>query len=161
MAVGRFSELGSQINYVIQLLLQSQNLMKLVKYDDPNPLSQPIVTNPSSLLFDRIFPIPKVPQAIETQKTIVTVTFSNAVLDNTEKMKDYKLIIAIISHIDIWRINGNIRPFVIANEIDSILNEKRGTRLTTGSVIFDSWIYREWNEKFCGYYLTYNLKNIN
>ena len=161
MSTGKFTELGTNIIYVLNEILDSENLIKLIKHDVYDPLSQPIEATPASLIFNRIYPIPKIPDAQEQKKTILTATFSNAILSNNIKIKDYKLIFCIISHIDLWRVKDNLRPYLIAQEIDQIFNEKRGTQLSLGKVMFDSFIYRQWNEIFCGYHLSYDISSLN
>lgn len=158
---GRFSELGTNINYVIQELLKDQDLMKLLFYNNETPLSSPDIVNPSALLFNNIFPYPKLPLVEENQKAIITVMFSNARLNSNIKFKDYKLIFNIMCHVDLWKIRGGLRPYEIAQRIDNIFNEKRGTSLSIGKVIFDDFIYREYNQKFNGFYLCYSLTDFN
>ena len=139
--MGRFSELNQNVNYVAELLLENENLMKLIKYDTSDPLSSTPVTTPNSLLFDRIFPTPKSVNAITEKKTLLTYVFSNGKLENNLKFKKSKLIFNIISHIDLWKINGNIRVYSIIDELDNIFNELRSSKLSIGKVLFSDLLY--------------------
>lgn len=159
--VGKFTELGSNLVYVVNQLLDSDDLIKLIKYDVSEPLSKPIEATPTVLLFDRIYPIPKVPTVQEDKKTILSIIFSNAILSDNIKIKDSKLIFWIMCHIDLWAVRDNLRPFLIASEIDKIFNEKRGSQLSIGKVLFNSFVYREWDNRFCGYQLIYDVSALN
>lgn len=159
---GRFVELNTNMNYVIQLLLENQNLLKLLYYNDNNPLSQPDIINPKSLLFNHIYPLPKIADVAENQKSIISVMFSNAHLnrEGNIKLKDYKIIFYIMSHIDLWKVSGGIRPLLISHELDNIFNEK-SVKQFVGRILFGDWIYKEFNNKYYGYYLTYDISNFN
>lgn len=160
--MGRFSELNKNINYVTELLLTNQNLLKLIKYNDTNPLSHSDISDPYELLFKNINPQPKSVRAVEEKTTYLNYVFSNLKLnDKNFKFKDSKVFFYIISHNDIWAINGGIRPNQIVEEIDNTLNERRGTSLSIGKVIFGDCIYREFSDNFSGYVLTYDLCDFN
>ena len=163
MSTGRFQELNTNIMYVIEQLYTSQNLLKLITYDDDSPLSisKSDIIKPSSLLFDRIYPLPKIPDAQTQQKTIVTVIFSHAKLDSNIKFKKYKLIFNIISHIDIWKISEGLRPYLIAEEIDNIFNELRGTQLSIGKVLFSDFVNVNYSNYYYGYQLVYDISSFN
>lgn len=161
MSTGRFIELNNNMNYIIQLLLKNQNLLKFLYYNDYNPLSQPDISNPKSLLFNNIYPLPKIQEATEEQKSIISVILSNAHLrDDNIKLKDYKIIFYIMSHIDLWTISGGIRPLLISHELDTIFNEIKVSQFV-GKVLFGDWIPKEFNNKFYGYYMSYEVTNFN
>jgi hypothetical protein len=159
--MSRFLELGTNVTLAIEELLADQDLLKLLKYDSSTPLSQSDIATPSDLLFDRIFPYPKIPTAQEEQKTMLTLMFSSGHLNNNIKFKTYKMVFNIICHVDLWRISGNIRPYMILHRIDTIFNEKRGSPFSLGKILFDGFQYREYNEKFSGFYLCYELTDFN
>lgn len=159
--MGRFSELGQNVKFVTEELLKDADLLKLLTYNSSTPLSQLNVNNPKSLLFNKIYPVYKIPTVEEKEKSILTYVFSNAKLTDNVKFKEYKLIFNIICHIDLWTIKDSIRPYEIAERIDNIFNEKRGTQLSIGKVIFEDFIYREYNSKFAGFYLCYKLVDFN
>lgn len=158
----RFSDLGKDINLVIDYMMKDEKLLKLLANDTYDPLSSTPISKPSKLLFDRIYPIPKIPITEEKEKSLITVAFSNAKSNKRNlKFKDYKLIFTIMCHIDLWQIKDSLRPYEIASRLDNIFNEKRATEISIGKIIFSEWSYREWNEKFCGYYLVYDICDFN
>lgn len=155
-----FSELGSDINYVINLLLGSQNLLKLLYYQSSTPLSQPDITTPKSLIMTNIFPFPKIPKVEQEEISVVDILFTGGKPNGNIGFKNSKLIFYIICHINTWLVSGTIstlRPYEIANEINSIFENRRNSQLTLGQVLFDSWDYVVWNNMFCGYVLSYKL----
>ncbi len=158
--MGRFSELNDNVTYIKNLLLQNQNLLKLIYYDNANPLGGATITNTNSLMFTRIFPQPKTISPAEGEKTILTYVFSNAKLHKA-KFKNNKLILNIICHINLWKIDDGIRPYLITEEIDGIFNELTNSQLSVGNVSFNDWLYREYSNEFCGYMLIYNLCDFN
>lgn len=160
--MGRFQELNKNVMYLSELFLSNQNLCKLLYYNESSPLSQPDIEDTSLLLFNKLLPQPKSVDAINEKNTILTYVFSNAKLNrNNLKFKDSKLIIQIICHLSLWKIDEGNRVYLIAEEIDKILNELRNTKLSIGNVLFDSWVYREYSDQYCGYYLTYDLCDFN
>jgi hypothetical protein len=153
-----FSLLNANTMTVMQLLLDSSNFTKLIYYNDDKPLSHASTPTSSQLLFIKLYPYVRIPDVKEDQQTIVGVTFNNAKLNNSNKKTiDSQLRFYIISHINLWRIEGGLRPYSIASEIHTIFNELNNTKLTFGKVIFDTWDYVSWNDVFCGYVASYNL----
>jgi hypothetical protein len=159
--LSRFSELGTNIVEIIQRLLESEELLKLLYYEDDDPLSKPDVPNPNSLLFNNIYPLSKIPEAEEKQKSIISIIFTDAKLSKNQKFKDYKIYFDIMVHVDLWRIKGSIRPYEIAQRIDDIFNELRGTELSTGKVNFCGFRSIRYNNVYHGFTLSYDVTNFN
>jgi hypothetical protein len=159
--LSRFSELGTNIVGVIERLLEDKELLKLLYYECEDPLSQPDVPNPNSLIFNNIYPLPKIPEVEESQKSIVSIIFSDAKLSKNLKFKDYKVYFDIMVHIDLWRIKGSIRPYEIAQRIDDVFNELRGTELSTGNINFCGFRSVRYNNVYYGFTLSYDVTNFN
>lgn len=160
--MGRFQELNQNVVYLYELFLSNQNLCKLLYYNESSPLSQPDIEDTSILLFDKLLPQPKSVDTINGESTILSYVFSNAKFTHGNiKFKDSKLILQIISHLNLWKIDEGNRVYLIAEEIDKTLNELQNTPLSIGRVLFSDWIYREYSNQYCGYYLTYDLCDFN
>lgn len=148
---------------MVEILLSSQNLCRLLYYDNENPLSKsnPDIDNTSILLFNNIYPLPKPPTPQENEKSYLTIHLTKAKRTDGNSFKDYKLIIGIVCHINLWKISGGLRPLLISHEIDELFNKKRDENLSIGQVLFDDWVYQSYSDYFCGYYQVYNLTNFN
>lgn len=154
--------MNKNINNAMSKIFKSQNLCKLLYYAT-NPLSQPDIDNTRSiLLMNNVYPLPKPPPAQEDRKVYLSIILSEAKMHNKgQSFKDYKLIINIVCHIDLWMIAEGLRPLLISHELDKIFNKTRSADLTIGESLFDNWIYREYSDYFCGYYQSYILTNFN
>jgi hypothetical protein len=159
---GRFTELSTGVNKIVELLLADEDLCKLLYYTSSTPLTQIPLPDPTVLLFENIYPYMKIPEIQEKQKSIVGVVLTNANLtDTNKKFKEYLIIFNIICHVDLWKIKGSLRPYEIAERIDTIFNERRENVLSMGKILMEDFLYREFNNKFTGYYLTYKCTSIN
>ena len=158
---GRFETLDSDIMTIIMTMMSNQNLCKLIYYDTSTPLLEANIENTTSLLFDRLYPIPITPLVTDDAKSFITVVLDDFQLGKTNiKFKTSKILINVISHISLWPIaEGKLRPYGIMGEIDKLFNEQRIVGI--GKLIFErsNWIAA--NEKFMGYRLVYNVVEFN
>jgi hypothetical protein len=157
--LARFQELNNNLMAVLIKLIESQDLCKLLYYTQTNPLDQPDISDTSTLLFDKIFPIPKIPDNQQTEGNLLTVIFDDIRLDNNIGFKDSIVSFNIICHINQWRIDGSIRPYAIMNKIDEILNNQRVVGL--GKMIFSRSRFGTINDMFMGYRLDYKVIDFN
>jgi hypothetical protein len=159
--MAKFDELNKNINNVLFKLIESQNLCKLLLYPTNDALSQPDISDTSSLLFERIYPLPKIPDPVSETGSFLTVLFDSFQLGNNVGTKQGLLTFVVIVHIDSWRMEGTgmLRPFAIMNEIDKLFNQERviGVKkidINDGRLI-------KMNDKFWGYELNYRIVNGN
>ncbi len=160
--MARFEELDENINKVMMKLIESQNLCKLLYYDtghDEDPLSKPDIQDMSSLLFDRIYPLPKIPNIEESTSSLLTVFFDEIRLSENINFKGTILSFTILCHIDLWRMPGKLRPYSIKHEIDKIFNEQRVIGI--GKMQFERSRFTWANEKYSGYRLDYRIYDFN
>jgi len=129
--MAHYEELDDILNQVIgNYFLTNQNLCKLLFYYPEeksftyNPLSQLDIPNTSDLLMKNIFPMPKMPDADLDQNCFLTVTLTGGEPLNNNKYREVYLVVDIICHLDTWIVKNGFRPYKIANEIDSMLNNK-------------------------------------
>lgn len=158
--MSRFKHLNTNINNILLHLLNNQNLCKLLYYNSSDPLSEPDIDDPSSLLFNKIYPLPKIPDTTSEAGTILCVFFDHFILPNSNTgVKSGTITIDIISHIDLWRLDGMIRPFSILHEIDSIFNQERIAGVK--ELQFDRGSFLYINESFAGYQVRYRMVSGN
>lgn len=156
-----FSTLEIKIRKIIEKIIESQDLCKLVYYDENNPLSQPTISDTSSLIGNRIFPLPKYSFA-ETEKcSRINVYFKNSQpYEPNSGFRKIILYIDIICNDDIWLIdNSGIRPYSISNKIDEIFNNQFIKELSLKKVYFLNWNLIEYADYFHGYCLMYELSD--
>lgn len=153
---GKFSELGDQLGKVIISFVENKNIAKLLYYKDSNPLSQPDVPDPYSLINTQIFPLMyKAPTSEET--IYISVFFGKIVKSSANPFfKRGRLYVNIAVHRSLWQSDGTIRIYSIMNEIDNILN--RGD--VTGSLSkdwFESATYVPINDLYQSMTLEYQM----
>ena len=140
--------------------ISSQDLCKLLYYNNSTPLSETNIENTTTLLFNNIYPTPIIPNITDEAKTFISIILDDfsLVSSNTE-YKTSKILFNIISHIDLWMIDGGIRPYSIMTEIDKLFNEQRIIGIGKLSIERANWIAA--NEKFQGYRMVYKITEFN
>lgn len=167
-----YGSLNSKINKIIETLISSQNLCKLLYYNDDNPLSQSDIPDTSSLIFknnytseNKIFPLPKYVDAEEEKGSLLYIYFNY--MDSYKKNTGFKklnLYIQIACHLNVWYIDSAIRPLSIIHEIDRLLNNQHIDDLSMNKIFSDSCGMIRFSDYFYGYNLEYKLSdnsNIN
>jgi len=139
-------------------VLQNQNLCKLINYNTSNPLNEPDLDDPSSLLFQKIYPLPKLPDTDTEKCSFLNIFFDDFRLPNLGVKEGY-INFDVICHIDLWRIDGMIRPFSILHEIDEMFNYERIAGIR--KLLFDRVKYLYVNEKYTGYRASYKITSGN
>lgn len=158
--MSKFKELNKNINDTLSQVISSQNLCKLIEYDTYNPLSESDIADTSTLLFNKIFPFPKIPDIQDEENTSLCVLFDNFSTDKRNFMiKEGVLTLLIISHNNLWKINGGIRPFSIMHELDELFVGKRIVGIK--ELQFLGGRYISFNDKFSGYEIKYRLHSVN
>lgn len=112
---------------IIELFMSNQNLLKLIKYTDENPLSKPDVSGKDLIQLKNanFFNAPIMPPQ-DMQKTIICYYFDNFVLNNTNNFyKNSFIIIDIFMFNKLIKISNGNRMYKIINQIDGLLNNNR------------------------------------
>ena len=158
--VAFFSKLEEMIMLVVQMLESDQTLCKLLYYGEPNPLSQPDIPDTTVLLMNSIFPLPKSPDAEQNQKAFVNVYFySSSPYNKNSGFREVYLCFDVICHLDVWMIDGGMRPYHISSRIDKMFNNSLVAELSINPMYFSSWKHMRYSDYFYGYHITYKLSN--
>lgn len=158
--MSRFQELNNNITNIMNQMFTSQNLCKYLLYDTDNPLAGTDIADTSTLLFNKIFPIPKIPDVVSTEGSMVVVILEDFRLSNNILVKDSVICFDVITHIDKWRMIGHgLRPYQIMGEIDELFNNQRV--MGFGKIQFYKSNYIYVNEKFSGYRMRYKSSDLN
>ena len=121
-------ELGINMQKIVAQLLKNQNLLKLLYYNDPDPLQQQDLTNKQ--IQDEVFNklIRVIPKVSETDigRPIVTLVVKDGVIDaENSEVRNIIMDFEIFTPLDYWIIkDNNLRPFAIMGEIQKSLNKK-------------------------------------
>lgn len=159
-----YKELNGILNLGTSMLLSNENICKLVHYYPQqvdyqyDPLAQDEVKNPSSLLMENIFPLPKIPDADTKQNCFIDVTVCGGeeVKDNP-KYRRILIMFDIICHLDAWIIKNGFRPISIMEEIDSMFNLQRTPLDIINKPIARPFIPKDYSNKFYGFQLSYEM----
>ena len=126
--VRNLRELGPNLQKIINRLQSNQKLLKLLYYNDKDPLSQPDLTAKQiqEEVFDKLIKIiPRVGPK-ETANSLISLRVVNGMTNrsNTE-FRDITLCIEVFVPLTQWAIKDtNLRPFSIMGEIQESLNGK-------------------------------------
>ena len=120
-----------------------------------NPLAKPKLENPSALLLEKIYPMPKTPDAETEQICFIDINIAGGDPMRTNTgFRRVELIFDVICHLDSWIIKGGFRPLKILGYIDGLLNKSRLTGI--GTLLFSGAGQILTSSDYSGYSLTFN-----
>ena len=164
--MARFDELNKNLMDVLDTLITSQNLCKLLSFPIDNPLAQSDIADTSTLLFTKIFPIPKLPETSDNVQTakgsLLTVVFDEIrKTSGNLAFKDSILCFNVYCHIDLWQMKntGQLRPYAIMHEIDMLFNQQRIVGIGKTQFIKSRIVASDVSN--LGYKLEYNVTDFN
>ena len=125
-----FLSVEKDMGIIANKLLQSDRLKRLLYYDTPDALTKPNLTSEQAekLFGKNIKNIPKLYVDNSVLQYIV-INFDNFTTNkNNPEFRDNIIEFDIICHFDQWNLNDyQLRPYRIAAEIDSLLDNQRLT----------------------------------
>ena len=125
-----FLSLEKDMQIICDLILKNKNLKKLLYYTTRDALSKPNLTEDQSLeLFEKsITTVPSLTIVPEVLNYLV-ITFDDFGPNQTNpEFRDNLIHFDIVCHYDQWKLQDfQLRPFRIAAEIDTALNNQRLT----------------------------------
>ena len=159
----RFEVMGDDIFKIVNKILNNQNLLKLVKYTDNDPLAHEDIPQDEidKMLHKDILITPKIPDEDDDKNCYIIVLLDNYVVD--AENKDFKVATVrfdVLCPMDRWVINGkSLRPYLIMNEIDKEFNEKKLAGI--GNLSFNSAERLVVSAYLAGYSLKYGHSEFN
>ena len=135
----------------INELINDQELVKLIHYNDYNPYAKPDLQLPATFLINKkIFPYPFNP-LIQTEASCqLRVFYASGYFANDETFSPSRLFFEIVVHKDLWLINNGtqslIRPYEILNRLQVIFHKR--SIGTLGRLRFRPWSFGFGNEHF-------------
>lgn len=125
-----FLSVEKDMGIIANKLLQSDRLKRLLYYDTPDALTKPNLTSEQAekLFGKNIKNIPKLYVDNSVLQYII-INFDNFTTNkNNPEFRDNIIEFDIICHFDQWNLNDyQLRPYRIAAEIDSLLDNQRLT----------------------------------
>ena len=159
MAVRNCAELGINLQKIIKRLTSNQNLLKLLYYNDKDPLNQEDLTEEQIKEEDLEKLIKVVPRIgpKETANSIISVRITNGRknLENNE-FRNILISIEIFVPLTQWMIkDSNLRPFAIMGEVQKSLDNK--TINGMGKMVGGNFELNFLTEEISAYEQTYSL----
>lgn len=129
MSVRNCGELGLNLQSIVKRLLANENLVKLLYYEDQDPLSHEVVDQKQKdiMIFgDLIRVIPRVVED-DSNKSVVVIYVGSGRKDKlNSEFKTVNFIVDVFVPLDSWVIkDSNLRPFAILGEIQKSLEGKK------------------------------------
>lgn len=125
---GRFMVMGKNIFGILNKILQNQDLLKLIKYTDKDPLSHDDLNQNEidEMIGKNILFTPVIPDEEQQAESFLTILFENYQINENIDFKDATLRFDIICPSNTWVINDSeLRPFKIMQIIDGMVNGAR------------------------------------
>ena len=125
-----FLAVEKDMELLVNLFLKNDRLKKLLYYDTPAALSQPNVPQDKSLeMFGKQIKIVPKLRVDRPEFCYIVISFDNFTPNMTNTaFRDNIISFDIVCHFDQWNLGDlQLRPYKIAAEIDSMINNKRLT----------------------------------
>lgn len=121
----RFQTLGKNLIIIANLILNNQNLCKLLVVTNNEPLSAATIVDTDSLMNKNIRVFPKIPDEQTEKGSFITILMDEIVVNpQNEKVTIVNLKFDILCPINEWLVNEeSLRPFLIMSELGSMFNE--------------------------------------
>ena len=153
-----YGEFGINLQKIVSRLMNNDNLIKLLYYQNTNPLGEPSLTEEQKrqLIYNKLIRIiPKV-NAKETSQSILTIEALSGDLNTNKEFIDITISIEIFVPFNQWIIeNSNLRQFLIMGEIQNSLNNKTVNGL--GKLYSDGFKLAYLTEDLACYEMNFNI----
>ena len=151
-----FLAMEKDLQLITDLMFKNKRLKKLLFHNVPNALKQRDLTEEETygLFGKNIKIVPKL-YVDETVMNYIIISFDNFTPNATNpEFRDNVISFDIICHFDQWQLQDfELRPYRIAAEIDSMINDKHLTGIGTLQFLGANQILL--NEEFAGLSLMY------
>lgn len=150
-----FLSIEKDMNLIVNKMLKNERLKRLLYYTTPDALDKPNISEDASIeLFGKNIKI--VPKLYIDEKVLnyVFIQFDDFVPSENPEFRNNLISFVILCHYDQWPLKDfSLRPYKIAAEIDSMLNNERLTGI--GKLEFVAASMANHNDEFAGITLLY------
>ena len=128
MGVRNCAELGENLQKIVKRLLANDDLVKLLYYEQEDPLDQPALSieMKEKEVFEKLIKtVPRVGTK-DTAKSVIVVYVQKAgKLSGNKEFRNVRILVDVIVPLTQWYIRDtNFRPFAILGQIQSSLDDK-------------------------------------
>lgn len=159
----RFEVMGEDIFKIVDRIMKDQDLLKLLKYMDSDPLNHPDLTQDEidEMLHKNIMITPKIPDDDRDLNNYLIILLDNYAVDSiNQDFKVTEIRFDVLCPMDKWIINQrSLRPYLIMNRIDQNFNEKKLAGI--GNLAFESANRLVVSTELAGYSLIYGHHEFN
>ena len=162
MPIRNTKEVGDNLFSLAIRLLNNQNLCKLLKYTDVNPLEHEDIQNTvKELLNKNILVVPIVDEKeFTTESKIVLVFDGGEVNSNNNEFKDMSVKVFVYTPLREWVLNNNtLRPFMIMSEIEKSLKDKKIDGV--GKLVYDRFYLNLLTDDISCYIMEFNYEGFD
>ncbi len=154
-----FSQVGRDLQLVMERLVTNENIAKLLYYGDKDALSKPNISAEVrlSMVNDYIRVVPVLPKDLEAKNYII-IQFDSFSPSGSDAMtyKDFVLTFDIFCNAQNWILDGyQLRPYAIMDEIDKMFNMSKLN--SSGPINFIGANSIIINENLLGFNLAYRI----
>ena len=126
--VRNYAELGVNLQKIVNRLMENNNLVNLLYYQDKDPLSQPHLTKEEkqqNIFQKRILIIPKMNPQELAESTISVTCIKSTTLGANNEFLELTICVEVFVPITQWIIkDSNLRPYAILGEVQRSLDGK-------------------------------------
>jgi hypothetical protein len=128
MSVRNCNELGLSLQKIVKRLMENDDLVKLLYYEDKDPLAQEALDKEfkQKEIFEKLIKVvPLVGTNTDSKSRLVVYITKGAKSPKNTEFKDINICISIFVPLTNWIIKDtNLRPFAILSEVQSSLDGK-------------------------------------
>ena len=128
MGVRNCEELGKNLQKIVNRLISNDDLVKLLHYEDENPLAHSALTKEEKQkdVFEKLIKtVPRVGTK-DTAKSVIVIYVQKAnKISGNKEFRNIRILVDVIVPLTQWYImDDNLRPFAILGRIQSSLDDK-------------------------------------
>ena len=128
MSVRNCNELGLSLQKIVKRLMENEDLVKLLYYEDKDPLAQEALDKEfkQKEIFEKLIKVvPHVGTNTDSKSRLVVYITRGSKNPQNKEFKDIHICISIFVPLINWIIkDSNLRPFAILSEVQSSLDGK-------------------------------------
>lgn len=128
-----FLSIEKDLSIIVEKIMKNNSLKKLLWYTTPDCMSKPNLTEDETLeMFGKQIKIVPKLQVDGEILNYVIINFDNFTPTDSEEWRDNIIEFDVICHFDQWRLGDfKLRPYRIAAEVDSMVNDKKFSGIGT------------------------------
>lgn len=159
--MGYFQGLNENNSVILDKIISNDNLCKLLKYTDKDPLTQPVMDKPIELIYNNIYPYLYIPNVDNEAKSFITFNFRKIEKEDEKSIyiRISDIVFNVICHQSLQMISEGSRVYAIMDELDKVFNNQYIKGI--GKLRFDGSDMTMANDLFTGYYLRYKNSNFS